>query len=125
MSKPLKLVSDLLDVQLVDRNQRKIGRVDGVLLDVRAARPPRVVAIEVGAATALRRLHPRLGRWLRAFAIRWLPVSLRPMRLPLTLFRDIGVDIELDVDAVRDPGLLRLEKWLRRQIIARIPGRGE
>jgi hypothetical protein len=120
----LYLIRDLLDAPLRDRNQRRIGRVDGVLLEVRGNRPPRVVAMEVGPLTLVRRLHPRLARWLRAFAIRCLPVSLRSVRFPLTLFHDIGVDIELDVDSETDPRLLRLEKWLRRTIVERIPGSG-
>jgi hypothetical protein len=47
---------------------------------------------------------------------------MRPMRFSTQLFRDIGVDVELDVDAHADPHLLRLEKWLRRHVIERIPG---
>src|SRR5437762_7806215 len=68
----MDLVRDLLDAQLVDRQDRQIGRVDGVLLEVRDGEPPRVAAMEVGAITLARRLHPALGRWLRRFAIRWL-----------------------------------------------------
>jgi hypothetical protein len=119
---PLYLVRDLLDAQLVDRNERMIGRVDGVVLELRSGGPPRVAAMEVGPITLARRLHPRLARWLRALAIRVLPVSVRSMRLPLTLCRDIGVDIELDVDAQDDRRLLRLERWLSRHIVERLPG---
>ena len=36
MRKTLDLVRDLLDVQLIDNRKCRIGRVDGVLLDVRA-----------------------------------------------------------------------------------------
>jgi hypothetical protein len=119
--KLMRLVRDLLDAQLVDRNDRMIGRVDGIVLDVAGGAPPRVVAMEVGLVTFARRIHPRLGRWLRAFAVRRLPVSLRPVRLPLTLFRDIGVDVELDVDAASDRRLLRVERWLQRRIVERLP----
>jgi hypothetical protein len=120
----MNLVRDLLDMQLVDRRQRSIGRVDGVRLELRPGAPPRVAAMEVGIVTAARRVHPRLGRWIQALARRWSPVPLRPVRLPLQLVRDVGVDIELDVDASSDPRLLRVEKWLRRHVIARIPGGG-
>jgi hypothetical protein len=47
------------------------------------------------------------------------------VRLPLTLFRDVGVDIELDVDADSDRRLLRVEKWLRRRVVQKIPWSGQ
>jgi hypothetical protein len=120
----MDLARDLLDMRLVDRRQRSIGRVDGVRLEMRPGSPPRVAAIEIGLVTAAHRVHPRIGRWIRLLARRWSPVPLRPVRLPLELFRDVGVDIELDVDASTDRRLLRLEKWLRRHVIARVPGGG-
>jgi len=54
-----------------------------------------------------------------------LPVPVRPTRYSPRLCRDIGVDVKLDVDAQSDPRLLRLEKWLRRHVVERIPGAGE
>jgi hypothetical protein len=117
----MDLVRDLLDVQLVDPSERMLGRVDGVLLELRPGRPPRVVAVEVGAATLARRIHPRVARWLRAFAVRWLPVRVGRVRLPPTLFRDVGVDIEVDVDDDTKRRLLRVENWLRH-IVHRLPG---
>jgi hypothetical protein len=118
----MHLVRDLLDAQLVNANGRMLGRVDGVLLEVRADRPPRVAAIEVGAVALARRIHPTLGRWLRAFAIRWMPVSWRPVQLPLTMCRDIGIDVALDVDPETERRLLRLENWLSRHVVRRLPG---
>src|SRR5437763_15427300 len=98
MARTLKLVHDLLDTLLCDRNQRPVGCVDGILLELRPGQPPRVLAMEAGAATLARRLHPRLERWLRGIARRWLHTRLRAARFPLELVRDIGVDVELDVD---------------------------
>ncbi|PYQ72909.1 MAG: hypothetical protein DMG04_15705 [Acidobacteria bacterium] len=121
----MDLVRDVLDARLVDRRGRSLGRVDGILLDVRDGRPPRFVAMEVGLVTAARRIHPRLARWVRAFAIKVLPVPVRPTRYSPRLCRDIGVDVKLDVDAQSDARLLRLEKWLRRHVVERIPGAGE
>jgi hypothetical protein len=121
----MDLVRDLLDAQLMDRNDCRIGRVDGVLLEIRDDRPPRVVAMEVGPITLVRRISPTLARWLRRVAVRWMPVSIRSVRLPLTLFRDVGVDIELDVDAHADRRLLRVEKWLTRHVVCRLPGAGK
>jgi hypothetical protein len=120
----MDLIRDVLDARLVDRRGRALGRVDGILLDVRAGRPPRFVAMEVGLVPAARRIHPRLARWIRALAIRMSPVPVRPARYPPRLCRDIGVDVKLDVDARSDPRLLRFEKWLRRHVVGRIPGAG-
>jgi hypothetical protein len=124
VSDDIDLVRDLLDIRLQDRRRRTIGRVDGVLLEVRNGEPPRVAAMEVGVITLLRRMHPRLARWVRGAAVRWMPVPLTSVRLPLTLFRDVGVDIQLDVDAESDRRLLRVEKWLRRHVVQRVPWSG-
>jgi sporulation protein YlmC with PRC-barrel domain len=118
----LDLVRDLLDTQLMDRTGRRIGRVDGVVLELRDGRPPRVAAMEVGPLAFARRIHPRFARLLRLIAVRWLPVSLRSVYLPLTLCRAVGVDIELDTDASRDRRLLRLEKWLNTHVLRYLPG---
>jgi hypothetical protein len=118
----MDLVRDLLDTGLIDREGRRLGRVDGVLLELRANRPPRVVAMESGLFTMARRLHPALARWLRRLAARWSPVPLRSVRLPMAVCRDIGVDVDVDVDARDDPKLLRFEKWLGRHVIGKIPG---
>ena len=118
----MDLVRDILDARLVDRRGRPIGRVDGIVLEVRRKGPPRFVAMEIGAATLARRIHPRLGRWFRWVAARVSPVPMRQIRLPPDTIRDIGVDIELAVDAAADPKLLRLEKWLSRRIVSRLPG---
>src|SRR5438093_3101658 len=115
----MDLVRDLLDAQLVDKHGRNIGRVDGIVLEIRQGRPPRVAAMEIGAMTLARRLH--VERWFRAVVSRISPVPIEPVRLPLETFKDVGVDIELDVDADSDPKLLRLEKWLKRHVISKIP----
>jgi hypothetical protein len=117
----MDLGRQLLDVQLVDRNERMIGRVDGVLIELRDGRPPRVAAMEVGLFTAARRVSPTLAKALRGL-LRVLPVMPPTVRLPLTLFRDVGVDIELDIDADSDRRVLRVERWLRRNVVGRLPG---
>ena|SRR5437773_1519499 len=118
----MNLVRDILDAQLVDQDGRNIGRVDGIVLELRGHRPPRIAAMEVGGLTLARRIHPRLARWLRAIALKISPVPLKPIRIPLRTLKDIGVDIELEVDAELDAKLLRVERWLGRHIISRLPG---
>jgi hypothetical protein len=118
----MELVRDILDVRLVDRNRQGLGRVDGIILELRDGAPPRFVAMEVGAVTLARRIHPRVARLVRWLGVKFSPVPLRAMRFDPQLFRDIGVDIELDVDASTEPRLLRFEKWLRRHVVRHLPG---
>jgi hypothetical protein len=118
----MNVARDLLDVQLIDPRQRRIGRVDGVLLEVRDGMPPRIFALEVGAATVLRRIHGPLGARVRRFAVRWLGTSWRPVRIPLRHFGRVGVDIEIAPGDRAEQRLLRIERWLRTRIVHRIPG---
>jgi sporulation protein YlmC with PRC-barrel domain len=107
----MNLVRDILDALLLDQHGRSIGRVDGLVLELREKRPPKVAAIAVGAKVLAHRVHPRFARWFR-----------EPVRVPLNTIRDIGVDIELELDDKTDAALQRNERWIARRIIARIPG---
>ena len=118
----MDLVRDLLDVQLIDPHSRPIGRVDGILREVRDGEPPRVAAVEVGALTAMRRVHPALGPWLHRVVLRVLGKSWRPVRIPLARYGWVGVDIEIDVGERKEQRLLRLEQWLSTRIVQRLPG---
>ena len=118
----MDLVRDTLDARLVDREGQGLGRVDGILLRLRPGRPPRVVAVEVGAVTLARRIGPRTARVVRWLTRAFAPVRTHAVRYPPRLFRDVGVDIELDVAASEEARLLPLEKWLRRHVVAKLPG---
>ena len=117
----MDLVRDVLDVRLVDRGGQGLGRVDGIVLRLRDGRPPQFIAMEVGATVAARRIHP-----IVASVARWLARKMRPLlrtvRYSPALIRDIGVDIELDVEAKGNPRLLPFEKWLSRRVVSRLPG---
>jgi hypothetical protein len=65
-AKPVGLVHDVLDAQVLDRNDQPMGKVDGIALELREGAPPRVAYVELDAATAWRRLGERFGRWARA-----------------------------------------------------------
>ena len=54
----MRLVHDLLDIQILDARRRRAGKVDDILLEIRTGQPPRVAAIEIDALTLARRLHP-------------------------------------------------------------------
>src|SRR5690242_11926448 len=68
------VIRDILDKQLVDARRRRIGKVDGLVLEARDDEPLRLAFIEVGAMTLGRRLHPRLERWAASIE-RWLGVG--------------------------------------------------
>ncbi|MCC5643816.1 hypothetical protein LC607_12835 [Nostoc sp. CHAB 5824] len=126
----MDVIRDVLDNQLVDRNQRKIGKVDGIVMELRDAfggqslrEPPRLAYIEVGVTTLSRRLNPRLARLVAAIASKWGAKQSEPFRIPWSKVRDVGIDVEVDVEAEATPAL-GYEKWLRDRIIARIPGGG-
>ena len=120
----LHLFRDLLDKQLVDREELPLGKADGVVLEIRADAPPRLVAIEVGNAAMLRRIHPRLAD-LSALLARRLGVgSGEPMRVEPEALLRFGNDVKVDVDAPRT-GAYAWERWLKRTWIDRMPGSGE
>ena len=118
----MDLLRDLLDKQVVDRKQVKIGKVDGLVAEVKADVPPRIVAVELGSITLARRLGTRPGRWMT-----WLAATLggerhaEPHRIAWEKVRDIGVDVEVDID-VRRTAIFGWQDWLRDRVIGRIPG---
>jgi hypothetical protein len=118
---PLPLVRDVLDKQVLDPGHCKVGKVDGIVLALRAHRPPRVIAIEISQAAAWRRVHRRLGdlaSWLRA---RFEPGQGTPPRILFEHVVGTGIDVYVDVAWKRTRALL-WEDWLEERVIAKIPG---
>ncbi len=119
----IHVIRDVLDNQVIDRKKRKVGKVDGCVMVLRKDRPPRLAYIEMGMSTLFHRLHPRLGRWAEKFGSRWGIRKGKPFRIPWSKVRDVGIDVDVDLDAESTP-LLDWEKWLNKHIIGRIPGSG-
>lgn len=118
--KGFSLVHDVLDGQLVDRTQRKMGRADGLVIELRDGEPPRVAALLVGGSV----LAERVGGWMVALTSgirRLLRIEPAVTRIPFEKVRIIGSCIELDVDA-GSTSALRTELWLDEHLICRIPG---
>ena len=97
---------------VVDRYRRRLGKVDGIVAELRSGQPPLLKCIESGWPVKARRLHPRLG----VRVARYFPVH----RIPWDKIRDIGTDIDVDIDGAGSR-LMDSEKKLRR-ILKRIPG---
>jgi hypothetical protein len=117
----IHLSHDVIDSQLVDRHQKKIGRVDQLLLEVEDGHPPRVATIVIGGGARAERIggwFAALRRGLRALTGRR---EERESRIAFGAVRRIADTIEVDVDAATlDAG--HLERWLADHVVRHIPG---
>ncbi len=118
--KEINLIRDVLDNQLVDRHKQPMGRADGLIIELRTGEPPRLAYIEAGAQTLARRLHPKLSNWVSKLASRFGKDG-EPYRIPWSRVHDVGIDIDVGVDAEKTPVML-FEQWLREHVVGRIPG---
>ena len=117
----LHLRHDVLDEQLVDRHQKKIGRVDALALELRDGQPPRVATIIVGGPAR----RERMGR-----PFTWISAVMRTLkrsgeegvsRIPFRAMRRLGDCIEVDVEE-KELASEHLERWLAAHVVCRIPG---
>ena len=116
----MDLIRDCLDKPLEDRNHRRMGRVDGIVLEFEENRPPRVAYVEVGVKRLMDRLSGRLGNLFARLAKRY-DVESEPYRIPWGKLH-VGLNtVKADVDAEKTPAL-EWELWLRKKVIGRIPG---
>jgi sporulation protein YlmC with PRC-barrel domain len=118
----MDLARELLDEQVRDRGGEKMGKVDGIVLELREGAPPRVAAIEIGPVTLARRLHPVLGRWARAVEIGCGIGAGTPLRVPMAKVTEVDVDVKVDLKA-RETTAWAWERWLAERVVERIPGR--
>ena len=121
MVDPLPLVRDVLDKQVFDANNLKVGKVDGVILTLRADRPPRVTALELSVATAWRRVHPAIGRAIERLAQVFGPADPTPTHIRFEHVTETGIDVRVDIDA-NHTNAFEWENWLKSHVISRIPG---
>jgi hypothetical protein len=123
----MDLIRDILDKAVVDRNDREMGRVDGIVLDLHPGRQPRVAALEVGPSVLAYRLRPALARWVEAFERAWGVDEGRPLRIATRDILRIELDIKVDV-AVGQTGAenieMRLRRWIRRIDVSALFTRG-
>jgi hypothetical protein len=118
----IDLVRDVLDKQLIDRQETKMGRVDGVVLELRDDGPPRVDHFELGFAVLARRIHPRVETWLQALRRRWSVRRTARQHVPWSVVVEITPHhIKLELDALETPAF-DWERWLRAHVIRRLPG---
>src|SRR5690242_16510243 len=116
----MHVARDLLDREVVDRNGREMGRVDGVLLDVQDGKPPQLAAILIGPSALGYRLQPGLGRLVRRIERWWRLGENRPAQIGFSDVVEIGRRVRLRL-AVGDTDVDALERRLR-DWIAWLPG---
>jgi hypothetical protein len=127
MTEPLPLVRDVLDKQIYDVNDVRVGKVDGLVLLPRHGRPPRVLAIEISMPTAWRRLSTRVGNWIERFQTWLAPDLVGPTRIRFEHVVHAGIDVNVDIDANRT-NAYEWENWLKKTFVEKLPGgkgRGE
>ena len=117
----MELVRDVLDKQIIDKNQAKVGKVDGIVVTLRKGRPPRLIALELGVATSAYRLSTRLGRWIEHLEKSLGIMHSDRVRILFEHVTRTGIDVEVDIDGKRT-GALKWEDWLREHVIGAIPG---
>lgn len=109
----------LLDQQLVDRNNLDVGIVDGIVLELREGAPPRIAALLTGGHILAERLHPAIARLMRWLTHGWGPLNDEPLRIPWSQVMKIGIDVKVDIAADE---AMPWEHWVRDHIIRRMPG---
>ena len=120
----MHLVRDVLDKELLDREEEPMGRVDGLIMHVGERSQPRITHIAVGGSTLWDRVHPVFGRLSRRMSRWWGPKREKEVRIPWSHVKTIGRDIKLDVEG-KDTGAIDWELWIAHNIIERIPGSGD
>jgi sporulation protein YlmC with PRC-barrel domain len=120
----VKLIRDVLDKKLTDREGCEMGRVSGLVLHVGERSQPRITHILIGGDTLWARIHPALASLGKKLGQLWGPRRRQPVRIPWSRVESVGKDVKLDVIA-KETGALDWELWVARHIIEHIPGGGK
>lgn len=118
----IDLIRDLLDKQIVDDDETKMGRVDGLVLVIDDDGQPRVDHLELGFSVLARRIHPRLEQWLSAIRERWSVRRSARQIIPWSKVIDVNPHhLQVGLNALETPAF-DWERWLRDRVVSRIPG---
>jgi len=117
----IRLIRDLLDKPLQDRNGESAGRIDGIVLELRDGHPPIVRFVEVSPITLLGRFSARLAKWYARHDAKLGPKRGKPYRIPWGSITHAGPRVTMNAN-VEDTPINALEDWLRNHIVDRIPG---
>src|ERR1700730_17854617 len=101
----MNLVRDVLDKELLDREEEPMGRVDGLVMHVGKSSQPRITHVEIGGPVPWEKVPPLLARLSIRLARMWGPKRGEEVRIPWSHVETVGRDIKLDV-AARKTGAL-------------------
>lgn len=119
----MHLIRDVLDNQLVDRDQEKVGRVDGIVIELRDDKPPRLVGVELGAEVLARRMGKKPGEWAARYFSRFKDRRKGKIRILWSRVMAVGIDVEVDLGPQRD-AVMAWEEWMSLHVAERMPGGG-
>jgi sporulation protein YlmC with PRC-barrel domain len=111
----MDLVRDLLDKRVVDRNGRDMGRVDRVVLQMRAGQPVQVTGIEIGPSALAHRLTRIAGCVAEALECVFGVRKDRPVRIPFSEITDTNNSVRVTL-AVGETAASAVEHRVRRWI---------
>jgi sporulation protein YlmC with PRC-barrel domain len=117
------LIRDVLDKKLIDREDCKMGRAGGLIMQFGENTQPRITHIVIGGPTLWMRIHPSLGKLSTKLGHLWGPKRKESVMIPWSRVETVGKDVKLDVNA-KESGAIDWELWIARHIIERIPGGG-
>ena len=125
MQERVPIIRDLLDKQLVDADETKMGRADGIAIEVDGDKQPRIDHLELGFTVLARRLGPRAQKWFEAIRKRWSVRKSARQIVPWSKVIDATpYEIKVDLKAM-ETAAFDWERWLRDRIVSKIPGSGE
>ena len=116
----MDVVRDVLDKNVIDRNGREMGRVDGILIEQQPNQPVRLTAVLIGPAALGDRLHPALGRVVRRIEKRFGVDGDRPARVAFSDIDEIETKVRLRL-AIGETAVAAVEQRLRSWVV-RLPG---
>jgi len=112
----MDVVHDVLDKSVVDRNGREMGRVDGILLQQAAGQPAHLTAILIGPSVLADRLHPGLGRIVRALERRFDVDRDRPTRIDVADIDEVDRKVRVRL-TISDTAAAVIEQRLRSWLL--------
>jgi hypothetical protein len=126
MNDHVSLRFTLLDAQIVDADNRPVGRIDDLILDV-GDDSPRVAGILIGTQALGEWVGGRIGTLMAAIAsrLRAGAAPSTPPRVDIALVEELEPLVKLSVPLGDLPDVAGLERWLAHRVVESIPGAGD